>query len=55
METKPQQNKLSKTIKDVDPNDVKNPVLKRLLKEVQNESKADNICYDRYHNRHNRS
>ena len=42
---------------DVDPDQISNPVLKRLLDEVRNDSACcpeHTYAYDRVHNRHNR-
>ena len=40
-------------IKDINPDKVKSPVLKRLIQDIQEETPPPN-AYNRMHNRHNR-
>ena len=42
------------TQKELDAEEVVNPVLARLIEEVRNESTKGGTAYDRVHNRHNR-
>ncbi len=40
--------------KELDSEEIVNPVLARLIEEVRNEGTKDQRSYDRVHNRHNR-
>jgi hypothetical protein len=40
-------------IKDIDPDEVNSPALKRLIQDIQEETPAPS-AYNRVHNRHNR-
>jgi len=56
--TKRPKNSLKKTesILTMEPEEISSPVLTRLINEVRNEEhQPDNMAYNRFHNRHNRS